>query len=180
MYYYLPEVFVHKGHLAAGEAFPVGLASGVSHQNRVNLKPCALETAGGGRKDLQIQPLKDQYVSSKNRFCNLRFATYVCVCVCSGGKTTAHSPLFHLLTPDPLTDLRVPPAASLYSVFETDWRVNKEPEPQCKHTSWVNKKKNTLLRWKHQFCWLSLIYPDDQRKYWHLFSGIDLSLVWQQ
>lgn len=68
MYYYLPEVFVHKGYLADGEAFPVGLASGVSHQNRVNLKSCGLKTTGGGSKDLQIshvtiQLLKDQYVS---------------------------------------------------------------------------------------------------------------------
>lgn len=87
MYYYLPEVFVHKGRLAGGEAFPVGLASSVSHQNRVNLKARALKPTSGGCKDLQIshvtiQLLKDQYFSSKNRFCNLRFA----VCVYSGGN----------------------------------------------------------------------------------------------
>lgn len=62
-----------------------------------------------------------------------------------GGRgITAHSPLFHLLTPDPLTGPFVPPAASLYSVFEIDWRVNKEPEPQCKHTGRVNTKEHTI------------------------------------
>lgn len=183
MYHDLPEVFVYKGHLAGGEAFPVGLASGVNHQNRVNLKSCALETAGGGCKHLSksrvtIQLLKDQYVSSKNRFCYLGFA--VCVCVL-GRIITAHSPLFHLLTPDPLTDLLVPPAASLYLVFDIYWRVKKEPEPQCKHTQAGLIQKNTLSRWKHQFLCLSQIYPDDQRNCWHLYSDIDfMPLILEQ
>lgn len=89
MYYYLPEVFVHKGHLAGGEAFPVGLAPGVSHQNRVDLKSRALKTTGGGCKDLQIshvtiQLLKDHSVRSKSR---LKFKNCCeCLCVYSGGK----------------------------------------------------------------------------------------------
>lgn len=98
MYYYLPEVFVHKGHLAGGEAFPVGLASGVSHQNRVDLKSRALKTTGGGCKDLQIshvaiQQLKDQYARSKNRCCNFKIAVSVCVCILGGGgkQPTHHS-----------------------------------------------------------------------------------------
>lgn len=103
MYYYLPEVFVHKGYLVGGEAFPVGLASGVSHQNRINLKARALKTTGGGCKDLQIshvtiQLLKDEYVSSKKRFCNLRSAVCVCVCILGGRN---NSPLTTLPSPDP-------------------------------------------------------------------------------
>lgn len=100
MYSYLPEVLVHKGGLAGGEAFPAGLASGVSYQNGVNLISGALETTARGCKDLQmshvtIQLLKDQYVCSKNRF-YLRCA----VCVYSGGGGN-NSPLTTLPSPDP-------------------------------------------------------------------------------
>lgn len=103
------------------------------------------------------------------------------MCVFWGEQITAHSPLFHLLTPDPLTDLLVPPAASLYSVFEIYWRVNKEPEPQCKHTGWVNTKEHAIkMKTSVSLC-LSLIYPDDQRKCWHLYSDIDfMPLILEQ
>lgn len=67
--FYLPEVFVDKGRLAGGQAVPAGLASGIGHQNRVNLKAGALETSGGGcehlkRSHVLIKLLKDQYVTS--------------------------------------------------------------------------------------------------------------------
>lgn len=67
--FYLPEVFVDKGRLAGGQAVPAGLASGIGHQNRVNLKAGALETSGGGcehlkRSNVLIKLLKDQYVTS--------------------------------------------------------------------------------------------------------------------
>lgn len=113
-----------------------------------------------------IQLLKDQCVCSKNRFCKFRYAVCVCVCVYSGGDETAHSPLFHPLSPDPLADLLVPPAASLYSVFEIYWRVNKEPESQCKHTGWVNTEEHTIRMKTPVFLCLSLIYPDEKRKCW--------------
>lgn len=84
--FYLPEVFVDKGRLGGGQAFPAGFASGIDHQNRVNLKASALETTGGSCKHLKrshvmIKPLKAQYVSS--HILQLRICR---VCLVSGNR----------------------------------------------------------------------------------------------